>query len=143
MLQRQERIFQILADRIARDQCVQGVPHTIAQHALSLGGHHELAERLISRVSPCRRRRTEHRFELTLADAWNGLYRAALPQLPVTLLNAVISTAKLADDLYGPSDDLGRTPVPVGKISLSIGLMNAASAAFGRFFAAPDALAAT
>ena len=26
-----------------------------------------------------------------------GLYRAALPQLPVTLLNAVISTAKLAD----------------------------------------------
>ena len=66
-------------------------------------------------------------------DWIQGLYRAALPQLPVTLLNAVISTAKLADDLYGPSDDLGRTPVPVGKISLSIGFMNAASAAFGHF----------
>ena len=61
-----------------------------------------------------------------------GLYRAALPQLPVTLLNAVISTAKLADDLF-PDDGLNRTPVPVSKISLSIGFMNSLSAAFGHF----------
>jgi hypothetical protein len=69
---------------------------------------------------------------ITRDDWWQGLYRAALPQLPVTLLNAVISTAKLADDLF-PNDELGRTPVPVSKISLSIGCMNSASALFGHF----------
>ena len=37
---------------------------------------------------------------MTMADVWAGLYRAALPQLPVTLLNAVVSTAKLTEDLY-------------------------------------------
>ena len=37
---------------------------------------------------------------LSWADVWGGLYRAALPQLPVTLLNAVVSTAKLTEDLY-------------------------------------------
>jgi hypothetical protein len=37
---------------------------------------------------------------MSWADVWAGLYRAALPQLPVTLLNAVVSTAKLTEDLY-------------------------------------------
>ena len=32
------------------------------------------------------------------ADWWHALVRAALPQLPVTLLNAVVATAKLAED---------------------------------------------
>eukprot|EP00908_Phaeocystis_cordata_P021001 Transcript_3304.p1 GENE.Transcript_3304~~Transcript_3304.p1 ORF type:complete len:311 (+),score=93.61 Transcript_3304:35-967(+) len=36
----------------------------------------------------------------TPTDWWKGFYRAALPQLPVTLLNAVVSTAKLTEDLY-------------------------------------------
>ena len=68
---------------------------------------------------------------IAAADWGAGLYRAALPQLPVTLLNAVIATAKLADDLYPKGDP--RVPVPVGKIALSIGAMNAASACAGHF----------
>ena len=64
---------------------------------------------------------------LTMADAWAGLYRAALPQLPVTLLNAVVATAKLSEDLYP------HRPASVRKLSLSIGLMDASSCWFGHF----------
>ncbi len=61
------------------------------------------------------------------ADWWTALYKAALPQLPVTLLNAVVATARLARDLY-PSK-----PVSVRKISLSIALMDGSSCWFGHF----------
>lgn len=64
---------------------------------------------------------------LSADDWWQGLYRAALPQLPVTLLNAVVSTAKLSEDLY-PSK-----PASVRKISLSIAAMNLSSAWLGHF----------
>ena len=60
-------------------------------------------------------------------DFWAGLFRAALPQLPVTLLNAVVSTAKLTEDLYP------HRPVSVGKISLSIAAMDLSSCWFGHF----------
>ena len=65
---------------------------------------------------------------ITADDWWAGLYRAALPQLPVTLLNAVVSTAKLAEDLYPRR----RTP-GVGPISLSIAAMDLSSCPFGHF----------
>ena len=64
---------------------------------------------------------------IAAADMWSGLYRAALPQLPVTLLNAVVSTAKLTEDLYP------ERPASVRQLSLSIGLMNAATCWLGHF----------
>jgi len=79
------------------------------------------------------------------ADWWVGLTEAALPQFPVTLLNAVVSTARLAEDLYPPRDRVDpstgavlvagdpRTPVPVEKISASIGVMNLVGCWFGHF----------
>ena len=87
------------------------------------------------------------------ADDWmQALYRAALPQLPVTLLNAVISTARLASDLYpgrgrrraahrkargegaccaDPVVDQG--PATVTTIAMSIGLMNLSTGWLGHF----------
>lgn len=62
------------------------------------------------------------------ADWWHALVRAALPQLPVTLLNAVVATAKLAEDLYPRRD----TP-SVDAIALSVGLSNLSTAAVGHF----------
>ena len=65
---------------------------------------------------------------IAAADFYRGFYRAALPQLPVTLLNAVVSTAKLTEDLYGP-----KRAVSVRKISLSIAAMDLSSCFFGHF----------
>ena len=65
---------------------------------------------------------------IAAADFYRGFYRAALPQLPVTLLNAVVSTAKLTEDLYGPTQ-----AVSVRKISLSISAMDLSSCFFGHF----------
>jgi hypothetical protein len=59
--------------------------------------------------------------------AWRALYRAALPQLPVTLLNAVVSTAKLSEDLYP------RRPASVRKLSISIAAMNLSCCLWGAF----------
>ena len=55
---------------------------------------------------------------IAAADMWSGLYRAALPQLPVTLLNAVVSTAKLTEDLYP------ERPASVLDLGLGLGLAN-------------------
>ena len=83
---------------------------------------------------------------MSWADVWAGLYRAALPQLPVTLLNAVVSTAKLTEDLYPERpatvrqlSPLALNPEPnpnpqqVRQLSVSIGLMDASSCWFGHF----------
>lgn len=64
---------------------------------------------------------------ISAADWWAGFYRAALPQLPVTLLNAVVSTAKLTEDLYP------QKAVSVRKISLSIAAMDLSTCWFGHF----------
>ena len=61
------------------------------------------------------------------ADFYRGFYRAALPQLPVTLLNAVVSTARLSDDLY-PAKRAG-----VRSLSLSIAIMNLSTGWLGHF----------
>ena len=65
---------------------------------------------------------------IAAADFYRSFYRAALPQLPVTLLNAIVSTAKLTEDLYGP-----KKAVSVRKISLSIAAMDLSSCFFGHF----------
>jgi hypothetical protein len=60
------------------------------------------------------------------AEAWSrGLLNAALPQLPVSLLNAVVATARLSEDLYP------ERPARVNRLSTSIGLMDFTSAWFG------------
>jgi len=97
--------------------------------------------------------------DITATDWYESLVRAALPQLPVTLLNAVVSTARLAEDLYphrfsrqqerlfwqeagggdgrggGKRDDGGRGSAPflVRRISLSIALMNLTTGWLGHF----------
>jgi len=66
--------------------------------------------------------------QLFLGKTWlRALFKAALPQLPVTLLNAVVATARLSKDLYP-----GKPAAP-DKISASIGFMNLGSAWFGHF----------
>jgi hypothetical protein len=67
----------------------------------------------------------------SLDDWWQGLYRAALPQFPVTLLNAVIATSKMAEDLYPAKDR--RLPLSVSGLSLSIGLTNLTGCGLGHF----------
>lgn len=67
--------------------------------------------------------------DITADDWWQGLVRSALPQLPVTLLNAVVSTAKLADDLYPQR----QRPATVSRISLSIALMNLSTSWLGHY----------
>jgi len=63
-------------------------------------GHHELAERLISRVPPGRRRRTEHRFELTLSDPnIIGMRRAAQRILGAAQKKAAEMAEKPTDDV--------------------------------------------
>ena len=49
----------------------------------------------------------------------------------MTLLNAVVATAKLAQDLYPPGDP--RVPVAPATLSLSIGATNGLSCWFGHF----------
>ena len=58
---------------------------------------------------------------------WRALYRAALPQLPVTLLNSVVATARLSEDLYP------HKPAGVNMIAASVGWMDFASCWFGHF----------
>jgi MFS superfamily sulfate permease-like transporter len=62
-----------------------------------------------------------------LGDLQHGLGSAVLPQLPLTLTNAVIVTAALAHDLYGERASRA-TP---RNLALSSGLANLALAPFG------------
>jgi MFS superfamily sulfate permease-like transporter len=50
---------------------------------------------------------------------------AALPQIPLTILNSVIAVCALAEDLFP-----GRNPSP-RKVAISVGLMNLVSCGFG------------
>jgi len=62
----------------------------------------------------------------TLADAWQALWGAVVPQMPLTLTNAVIVTAALARDLF---PDARR--VSERSLCLSTGLANLALAPLG------------
>jgi MFS superfamily sulfate permease-like transporter len=58
--------------------------------------------------------------------AWRGFWIGALPQLPLTLANAIILTAILAREMF-PSDDR----VTERRLALSTGLANLLLAPFG------------
>ena len=68
------------------------------------------------------------RFELTLPQGgqWlTGLYRVAIPQLPLTLLNSVVAVCALSAD-YFPGRGIERR-----KMSMSVGCMNLLSVPLG------------
>lgn len=60
-----------------------------------------------------------------LSEWWAGLWRGALPQLPLTLLNSVVAVCALSAD-YFP----GRGLEP-RRVAASVGLMNLIAAPFG------------
>uniref|UniRef100_A0A7I4D179 Molybdate transporter 1 n=1 Tax=Physcomitrium patens TaxID=3218 RepID=A0A7I4D179_PHYPA len=59
-----------------------------------------------------------HFLTITKEDWKIGFMRAAIPQLPLSILNSVIAVCKLSNDLF-PSKD-----VSPFKVSVSVGLMN-------------------
>lgn len=62
----------------------------------------------------------------TLADFWAGFFHGALPQLPLTLGNAVLATSLLISDLFNRR-------VPEKKLLVSMGFMCIISSPFGGF----------
>lgn len=65
-----------------------------------------------------------------LKITWNdwkvGFIRAAIPQIPLSILNSVIAVCKLSGDLFPDREELSVT-----KVSVSVGLMNFAGCWFG------------
>eukprot|EP01024_Parvocaulis_polyphysoides_P045735 TRINITY_DN4286_c0_g2_i1.p1 TRINITY_DN4286_c0_g2~~TRINITY_DN4286_c0_g2_i1.p1 ORF type:complete len:449 (-),score=53.78 TRINITY_DN4286_c0_g2_i1:595-1941(-) len=57
-------------------------------------------------------------FPISWEDVRVAAVRAALPQLPLTLLNSVVSVCKLSEDLFPEK------PVGTAAVSVSVGLMN-------------------
>ncbi|XP_024515740.1 molybdate transporter 1-like [Selaginella moellendorffii] len=60
-------------------------------------------------------------------DWKTGFVRAAIPQLPLTILNSVVAVCKLSSDLFPAKKD-GVSPT---KVSVSVGLMNLVGCWFG------------
>lgn len=60
-----------------------------------------------------------------LADFRSALTAAALPQVPLTLLNSVVAVCALSRDLFPEA------PVPERKVAVSVGLMNLLTGWFG------------
>jgi MFS superfamily sulfate permease-like transporter len=56
---------------------------------------------------------------------WTGLWRGALPQLPLTLLNSVVAVCALSGDLFP-----GRA-LPPRRVAISVGMMNVLAVPFG------------
>lgn len=61
----------------------------------------------------------------SLADFDRALWSAALPQLPLTLLNSVVAVCALSVDLFPEH------PAPPRKVALSVGIMNLVAGPFG------------
>jgi len=66
-----------------------------------------------------------HLYQLQLSDFVSAFPRAALPQIPLTLLNSVIAVCALSADLFPDR------PLQPKKVAISVGLMNLVSAWFG------------
>ncbi len=63
---------------------------------------------------------------LPTVEEWQtGLFRGAIPQLPLTLLNSVVAVCALSADLY-PGRGIGTRPM-----AISVGLMNLGGCWFG------------
>ncbi|KVI05978.1 molybdate transporter 2 [Cynara cardunculus var. scolymus] len=66
-----------------------------------------------------------HVLKITWDDMKTGFLRAAVPQIPLSVLNSVIAVCKLSDDLF-PEHEASVTAV-----SMSVGLMNLVGCWFG------------
>ncbi|KAL1528867.1 hypothetical protein AB1Y20_010190 [Prymnesium parvum] len=64
--------------------------------------------------------------QATPDDVWHALFSAALPQLPLTTLNSIISTCKLSHDLFPDRPRLSQTSV-----ACSVGVMNIVACTLG------------
>ena len=64
---------------------------------------------------------------LTGSDFYNGFIKGALPQIPLTTLNSVISVGDLALELFPD----GKVPITKVSIASSIGIMNTIGCLFG------------
>lgn len=62
----------------------------------------------------------------SVADFMNAGWRLVLPQIPLTLANAILATSLLAHDLY-------HREIPPDNLAKTIGIMNLISAPFGGF----------
>ncbi|OAY63689.1 molybdate transporter 2 [Ananas comosus] len=65
---------------------------------------------------------------ITWDDFKLGFFRAAIPQLPLSILNSVIAVCKLSADLF---PDRPEGPVSVAAVSVSVGAMNLVGCWFG------------
>ncbi|KAL5758119.1 hypothetical protein ACOSP7_020730 [Xanthoceras sorbifolium] len=63
---------------------------------------------------------------ITWEDWKIGFLRAAIPQIPLSVLNSVIAVCKLSGDLFPDREELSAT-----KVSISVGVMNFAGCWFG------------
>ncbi|XP_072994395.1 molybdate transporter 2-like [Typha latifolia] len=63
---------------------------------------------------------------MTWDDFKVGFFRAAIPQIPLSVLNSVIAVCKLSSDLFPDREELSVTSV-----SISVGLMNLVGCWFG------------
>lgn len=66
-----------------------------------------------------------HVLKITWEDWKIGFLRAAIPQIPLSVLNSVIAVCKLSGDLF-PERELSAT-----KVSISVGIMNLVGCWFG------------
>ncbi|KAL1340444.1 hypothetical protein HN51_026819 [Arachis hypogaea] len=64
--------------------------------------------------------------KITWDDLKIGFFRAAIPQIPLSVLNSVIAVCKLSGDLFP-----GKGEASVMKVSVSVGLMNFVGCWFG------------
>ncbi|MED6120620.1 CCR4-NOT core ubiquitin-protein ligase subunit mot2 [Stylosanthes scabra] len=64
--------------------------------------------------------------KITWEDLKIGFFRAAIPQIPLSVLNSVIAVCKLSGDLFP-----GKGEASVMKVSVSVGLMNFVGCWFG------------
>jgi len=61
----------------------------------------------------------------TLPDVWEGMARAGVAQIPLTLTNAVLATSAMIGELFPDK------PVSEDRLLLNMGVMNVASSLFG------------
>ena len=61
-----------------------------------------------------------------LKSLWTGLWSLTVPQIPLTITNAILATALLMQDLL-------KRDIDTNRLSITIGLMNLTAAPFGGF----------
>ena len=84
--------------RARRAPAQQAFPAALALVAIGLGlsmaSDPSILEKLRLGPSPL------HLVQITREDWFTGFYRAAVPQLPLTILNSVVAVCSLSEDLF-------------------------------------------